>query len=115
MYNKYIADKNKKFNNISETDKTALTEIFNDLNDGFYYGEDKIFDHYNNKPYQYPFFDCVLSLSLTGKYINWYHYGSSANKNNIKELFWIITVIFKLSPVEFKNKYIRDDKSTIKY
>lgn len=115
MYNKYIAEKNKNFRNMSEIDKIALTEIFNDLNNGFYYGKDCIYDYYEHKPFDYPYFDCVLSLSLDDKFIRWCHYGSSANKNNIKELFWIITVIFKLSPTDFKNKYIRNDKSTIKY
>lgn len=114
MYNKYISDKNKRFNKMSKPDKIALNTIFLDINNGFYYGNDIIFDHYHNKPFNYPYFDCVLSLSPDYKYIRWNHYGSSANKNNIKELFWIITTIFEMSPVEFLNRYIRNDKTTIK-
>lgn len=109
MYNKYIAEKNKRFKSMSANDLKALNTIYNDLNNGFRYGKDFIYPDI-----KYPFFDCVLYITNFNN-IGWSHYGSSANKNTLKNLFWIITVIFKLTPTEFLNFYIRDDKSIIKY
>lgn len=35
-------------------------------------------------------------------FIGWTHYGSSANENNIDGLKFILDVIFKLTPNDFK-------------
>ena len=39
------------------------------------------------------------------KYIRWCHYGSSANKTNLKNLNWILTEIFKTTPEQFLYDY----------
>lgn len=40
------------------------------------------------------FFVPTANLYMTNGYIGWQHYGSSANKNTLKELQWVIDVIF---------------------
>ena len=35
-------------------------------------------------------------LWLNNKYIFWRHYGQSANKNTLKDLRWILKVIFEI-------------------
>lgn len=113
MNNKYITEKSKRYNNMNHDDSAALSEIFNDINNGHSYGYDCTYDYYHNKPFDYPYFSECLSISYDEKYIRWCNFGSSANKNTIKNLYWIITEIFKISPVEFKQKYIRNDFSII--
>jgi len=73
-----------------------LKEIYTNLNNGIKYG----------KMYTYGF-SYNLTLSLNGKYICWQHYGSSANKNTLKELAWVIETIFKTTPREFIETHIK--------
>lgn len=75
---------------------TALKEIYKNINNGKKYG-------YVMKNVKYPFFDTVLSANE--QYIFWRHFGSSANKNTIGNLEWILENIFKLTPEEFIEKY----------
>ena len=51
------------------------------------------------------FFWDVLCLSPTKQYIRWRNYGSSANKNTTKDLAWILSEIFKMTPEKFMAKY----------
>ena len=89
----------------------ALRKIMESLKAGYSFGMDMIWNNYENKPYRFPYFSTVLSASFG--LIHWTHYGSSANKCNLKELAWIISVIFKTTPCEFLKTYIRNDKSMI--
>lgn len=75
----------------------ALKRIYKNINAGKSYG-------YNVVNVQYPYFSDVLYLTLQNN-IGWTHYGSSANKNTLKELQWIITVIFKTTPEDFEKAY----------
>ena len=73
-----------------------LHVIYNNLQQGKVYG-------YNFTNVRFPYF--IIVLCKNGRFICWSNYGSSANKNTIKELEWIITVIFKCTPEEFVAKY----------
>lgn len=75
---------------------TALKQIYNNINAGKKYG-------YMMNNVKYPFFDVVLSANQ--QYIYWRHFGSSANKNTVEDLEWILENIFKLSPEKFIEKY----------
>lgn len=75
---------------------TALKEIYNNINSGKKYG-------YVMENVKYPFFYTVLSANE--QYIYWQHFGSSANKNTIGNLAWILENIFELSPEKFIEKY----------
>ena len=75
---------------------TALKEIYENINSGKKYG-------YVMEKVKYPFFDTVLSANE--QYIYWQHFGSSANKNTIESLAWILKNIFKLSPEKFIKEY----------
>lgn len=71
----------------------VLKTIYNNLQNGKVYG--RMF----NKC-KYPYFNIVLYKTIDG-FIGWKNYGSSANKNTLKELEWIIKVIFHCTPEEF--------------
>lgn len=75
----------------------ALKRIYKNINAGKSYG-------YNVVNVQYPYFSDVLYKTRSG-FIGWTRYGSSANKNTLKELQWIITVIFKTTPEDFEKAY----------
>ena len=75
---------------------TALKEIYKNINSGKKYG-------YVMENVKYPFFAAVLSANE--QYIYWQHFGSSANKNTMESLAWILKNIFKLTPEEFLEKY----------
>ena len=77
----------------------ALELIWNKLQNGESFGE--VLPHRLGGM----FFWDVLCLSPTGEYIRWRNYGSSANKNTKKDLKWILTEIFKMTPEEFIKKY----------
>lgn len=75
---------------------TALKEIYGNINSGKKYG-------HVMKNVKYPFFATVLTANE--QYIFWQHFGSSANKNTIENLAWILESIFELSPEKFIEKY----------
>lgn len=75
-----------------------LKEIFNNVNDGKSYGE-------TIKDSRFPAFWEVLTLSPNKEYIRYRHYGSSAVKNDIRELVWVLSTIFQMTPSEFINNY----------
>lgn len=103
----------KGIKTMSKNEYAVLRNIMHDLKDGYVFGKDYTWDYYDNKPYRYPFFGSALYLT-PAKNIGYTHYGSSATKLTLKNLEWIITVIFEMTPSAFLREYIRNDKSTIK-
>ena len=95
---------------MKKNESAALKAIYKNINDGKRYG-------YDMTNVTYPVFSSVLFIreSYGKKYIMWRHAGESANKNTLTDLNWIITVIFKMSPSEFLQRYITDDESKIIY
>lgn len=77
----------------------AFDEIYSNLKRGIVYGE-------NITNVRFPYFRTVLSCD--GKYWFWSHYGSSANKATKSELRWILSKIFKLTPIEFLEEYSKE-------
>lgn len=71
----------------------TIQEIFDNLQNGYHY-----YDDFNDLHWT------VLCLSVSG-YIHYRHFGSSAIKNNIKELTWLLETIFEMTPDEFTAKY----------
>lgn len=71
-------------------------ELYKGLNNGKRYILRKELDSkrnlFDNK--QLRFFVPTANLYLTNGYIGWRHYGSSANKNTMGDLQWVINVIF---------------------
>ena len=98
---------------MSNENKVVLRQIMNDLKAGYRYGVDRSWDFYHNCPYRFPYFSTAICLSEDGEYIRWTHAGSSANKATLKDLEWIITVIFDTTPIDFLREYIRNDKSKL--
>ena len=91
-----------------DTELAALNKIYSDLQDGYSYGKDL-------DDTTFPIFWEVLSVDPFHRYIRWRYFGSSANKNTIEELSWVLEVIFEKTPTEFLAKYIRNDESTVDY
>ena len=86
------------------SERKALSEIFNNIQNGVVYGKDREFMG-NGEKYEYPFFDkCVYKTVYNN--IGWTHFGSSANPMTEKDLLWIITVIFSTTPSKFLAEYI---------
>ena len=98
-YYRYNGFNFEYWKNISDhQNKLALNEIYRNINNGYCYQE---YIWY----VKYIYFNTVLSLTHKNN-IFWQNYGSSCNKNTIDELNWIITVIFKMTPYEFKENFI---------
>lgn len=76
----------------------AINRIYQNLQNGKTYG-------YDVNSARFPYFSYTLTLSPDRKFIRWRYYGESANANTIKDLQWIIEIIFKMTPEEFENKY----------
>ena len=80
----------------------ALHRIMENLKNGKRYG--KQVDYV-----RYPYFSTVLSIHESNynskNYIFWCHYGSSANKVTLKDLDWIIRVMFNMTPEQFEAEY----------
>ena len=96
---------------MSKENNVALHEIMNSLKEGHFYGKDCT-------KAAYPYFAAAL-YTQTGRngkdYIGWCHFGSSANKFTLRDLNWIIRVIFETTPANFLHEYIRDNESKIDY
>lgn len=86
------------------TNKEALDNIYNKLQDGYEYG-------YMIENVRYPYFRTAIEVhdsnyyTADKKYIAWTHAGSSANLNTKKDLSWVIKTIFGLTPIEFLSRY----------
>jgi hypothetical protein len=95
-------------------EKEILRGIMEDLKAGYSFGKDYTYDYYHGEPLRYPYYGEALYITPCGS-IGWTNYGSSANKCNLKELAWIISVIFKTTPSGFLLEYIRNDQSKVEY
>lgn len=88
------------------SEKKVLKEIYDTLKSGGVYGE--MLKATNPILPKEIFFE-VLSFGYcqnSGRPIwRWRHYGSSANPATIKDLLWILDIIFKMKPSEFVAKY----------
>ena len=98
MEGEYIMDKKNK---------AALRFIYRNLKHGIRYGKYNFYDYYNCRPFPFPYF-CV-NLARRGNLLSWTHYGSSAEKFTLKDLEWIITVIFNTSPIDFLRDYTAEN------
>lgn len=79
-------------------EKKALDTIYNNLKNGMIYAT--YLDYV-----RFPCWWYVISYDSIKKLFCWRNAGSSANKATKKDLLWIITVIFKTTPIEFINTY----------
>lgn len=78
--------------------KQALDAIYNNLKNGMIYAT---WIEY----VRFPFYWWNLEYDYIAKVFRWRNAGESANKATKKELLWIITVIFRMCPVDFIEKY----------
>lgn len=78
--------------------KQALDTIYSNLKNGMIYA-------YWLDNVKFPMYYYVICYDGIKKLFYWRNYGSSANKATKKDLLWIITVIFKMCPVDFIKKY----------
>lgn len=81
------------------SENEALKEIYYNLQLGKSYGK---YDSYGFDAKLYLFTSRVTGKNLIG----WRNYGSSANKNTLKDLKWIINTIFDTTAKEFINEFI---------
>ena len=95
-----------------KAEKDILRDILRDVKAGYRYGKDYTWNYYENKPYRYPYFGSALYLTPSGN-IGYEHFGSSAIKATLRDLEWLITVIFKTTPSGFLRDYIRNDQSQL--
>lgn len=102
------------YENMSNADRAALLEIYNNLRSG-----KKYVDYYMGP--RWPHCHCVLIADDFKPIIHYSHFGSSAKTNTLDSLYWIITVIFGTTPAGFvaiyqcwdRGKY--DDDLLIEY
>ena len=100
---------------LNSEEKQVLKQIMQDLKRGYVFGNDRTWDHYSNRPLPYPYFDVALRIGSgrSGLLLRWHHFGSSANACTMRDLEWVITEIFQLTPSQFLDSYIRSDASSI--
>ena len=84
---------------------SALDTIYRNINKNIPYGKDVL-------DVRFPYFCTALAVTASGN-IFWRNYGSSANANTLKDLLWIIQVIFRTSPEGFLTEYIPETKSCL--
>lgn len=87
----------------------ALNRIFDNLQNGAVYGHDRLSwrDDFPEKAIAgKPMFTAALYKHYCKPIFCWSNYGSSANKATKKDLLWIITQIFGLTPEQFEQNYI---------
>ena len=82
-------------------EQEALKQIYINLNNGKRYG------YYINPTNKALGNNPIFSerLATDENYIRYSHYGSSATKNTLKDLSWIINIIFQSTPTEFINTH----------
>lgn len=76
----------------------AIEYIYNELHTGRVFGK-----HHLNVNYPYISADLYLT---DGGYIGYSHFGSSAVKDNIPALEWVIRNIFDITPEKFLESYV---------
>ncbi|MBQ1776610.1 MAG: hypothetical protein IIZ93_00490 [Acidaminococcaceae bacterium] len=87
----------------------ALSRIFDNLQNGAVYGHDRLSwrcDYPEKSIAGKPMFTTALYKDYLKPIFHWRCYGSSANKATKKDLLWIITQIFGLTPEQFEQSYI---------
>lgn len=94
-------------------ENNAFEKLYADLKSGYSFGKDFTWNHYENKPMRYPYFDKTIFYDPIKHLFCVRHFGSFAIKSNKKELKWLLSEIFKCSAAEFLEKYIRNDESKI--
>lgn len=80
------------------TEKEILKTIYRNLQNGGGYG-------HMITNVRYPFFQWNIYLTYDQVYIGWQNAGSSANKNTLDDLDWIIRNIFETTPRGFVKRY----------
>lgn len=80
-----------------DINQEALERIYKNINDG------KAYASWFNFNVRYPFWNKKLYANKS--YIYWSSFGSSANKNTLDDLEWIIRTIFNMTPAQFEDKY----------
>ena len=91
---------------MDKKNKYALLKIMHNLKQGRSYGQFRYWNYYDNRYMPFPMFWWNLTFDKYANVIRWNNAGSSANKATLKELEWIITVIFKTTPIQFLHDYI---------
>ena len=79
----------------------ALNDIFYNLDRGFIYATWQ-------QDLRFPGYWSVLRKEIGRNLkpiIEWNHYGSSAERFTKKDLHWIITVLFKMTPEQFTKQF----------
>lgn len=87
----------------------ALIRIFDNLQNGAVYGHDRLSwrcDYPEKNLAGKPMFTTALYKHYCKPIFCWTNYGSSANKATKKDLLWIISCIFDMTPEQFEQKYI---------
>ena len=87
---------------------STLRTIYNNLMNGEQYGYLPTFrnDYPERDLAGKQYFSIVLYKHSFKPYFCWTHFGSSANQATLKDLLWLITVIFNCTPDEFVKRYI---------
>lgn len=81
----------------SEENESSLRRIMEHIRNGGSYAE-------RVENVRYPYDHKVLYRTLYGN-IGWCHFGSSANPMTLRDLNWVICVIFEMTPAEFLSRY----------
>lgn len=87
----------------------ALNRIFENLNGGAVYGHDRLSwrcDYPEKNLAGKPMFTTALYKHYCKPIFCWCYYGSSANKATKKDLLWIISCIFDMTPEQFEKQYM---------
>ena len=93
---------------MDKKNKYALRKIMHNLKQGRNYGYFMFWNYYHDCPMRFPMFMWNLGYDKYAHVIRWRNAGSSANKATLKDLEWIITVIFETTPIQFLHDYILD-------
>ena len=96
----------------------ALNRIFENLMNGAVYGHDRITwrcDYPEKNLAGKPMFTTALYKHAYKPLFCWSHYGSSANDATKKDLLWIITTIFDITPEQFEKQYMTRTTFAEKY
>lgn len=73
-----------------------LKEIYRNINSGKVYGNPVL-------DVRFPYFQ--MNVYADDTYIYWWNYGSSANRNTLRDLNFVIGIIFGMTPEEFCKTY----------
>ena len=80
-------------------------KLFAALQAGESFGKISYWDYSSGRPFRYLMFNTALQKHYCKNIICWTNYGSSANKNTLKDLRWILETIFNTTATEFLKEY----------